>query len=59
MTNGCHNTERKPYYFAPDREYNDDDGTYVEYVRTIYDNSSKECRYDMRVKDPKCEGCRK
>ncbi len=57
QTYGCHNHPREPSYVAPDRQYHGK--SWTDWQRTLNDTSSKECRYDMRKTDPKCEGCTK
>lgn len=55
---GCHN--RKPYgngYFAPERLYRPDGSFYVIQSFIKYE-MSRECRFDMSIKDPMCEGCK-
>lgn len=58
-TYGCHNTERQPGYYAPQRAYGMN-GVHFQ-VRSIFieDRTSKDCRYDQRKSDPSCEGCAK
>ena len=56
--NGCHNTERESGYWVRD-------GIVVkghiaiQLMRYVKDEMSKECRYDGKATDKKCEGCLK
>lgn len=55
---GCNNSDRMPAYFARNRKYSEG-GWFITELMKIKDTSSKECRYDRRADDKKCEGCRK
>ena len=55
---GCYN--RKPYgngYFAPERIHRPDGSFYLVQTFIKY-QMSRECRFDMSLKDPMCEGCK-
>jgi hypothetical protein len=58
---GCHSENghvRKADYYAPNRHYCPD-GTITAWFTLVKDTSSKECRYDMSLKDNACTGCAK
>ena len=62
---GCHNSERHDEYPAlagiSVSGMHDRDGDRVaayKYIK-LQDTSSRECRYDLRSNDKKCEGCYK
>ena len=57
---GCNNSERKDGYYAPQRYFTKGlIPSFTVGVVYIEDTSSKECRYDRRADDKKCEGCLK
>lgn len=56
---GCFNREMSAGYYAPNRAAGSDGYKptwFFERVR-IPHTMSRECRYDMSLKDPRCEGC--
>ena len=62
MTYGCHNSVRKDGYWVKDHVAVTADvgfwmGTYI--MRFHKDTSSRECRYDRKTEDERCQGCRK
>lgn len=56
---GCNNSDRSDGYFVKDGLVIDENLQARYQMRYIDDTSSKECRYDQRKTDAKCEGCRK
>lgn len=44
-------------YLAPDRIYQVDGAGWKATARWIKNTMSRECRYDMSLKDPACTGC--
>jgi len=58
MLYGCNNSTRTQGYYAPNR-FTMGDGWFNLQPVFIEDKSSKECRYDNRANDKKCEGCKK
>lgn len=54
---GCKDRVLKPGYWTKEREYSSDGGfTLVD--RFIKHTMTTECRYDLSLSDPRCEGCR-
>lgn len=52
---GCWNRERKPGYWAPDREYTAA-GRFVVEQRFIPDTATLDCHHSSN--DPACSGCK-
>lgn len=58
MNHGCHNTERQLGYWVKN-------GIRIEHGQGVYqmkfhpDTLSKECGYDSKKSDQRCEGCKK
>lgn len=57
--NGCWNTQRKDGYYVLARKFFPGSQEFLLVPQFIKDVMSKDCRYDYRASDPKCEGCRK
>lgn len=62
MTYGCHNSVRTVGYWVKDQVAVIPGeafvmGTYI--MRFQKDTSSRECRYDRKTEDERCQGCRK
>lgn len=60
---GCWNSPRQDYLLVKNRQIVRDDpylGLVVQQgLRRIEDTSSRECRFDGRAQDPRCQGCLK
>lgn len=57
---GCYQTPRAAGYFAPDRLYlGVFYAPYKERITWIEDTTSRDCRYDRKETDKRCEGCGK
>jgi hypothetical protein len=54
---GCHNREIHPGYWAPQRVFTPEGRFWVTSI-FIPHTMSKDCRYDHRPTDPRCEGCK-
>lgn len=58
---GCHNKPRRDAYWVQDGwvKHTDERGVRIEARRMKLhaDTMSRECRYDERGKDLRCEGC--
>jgi hypothetical protein len=54
---GCKDGKRKDGYWTYQRVYFGD-GTYMMMQVYVNDVMSKECRYDMSLKDKRCSGCK-
>lgn len=56
---GCFNREFSPIYYAPNRKMGSSGYEpifFFERVR-VQHVMSRECRYDMSLTDPRCDGC--
>ena len=56
--NGCHNTERSEGYWVRDGIVVKG-SIAIQLMKFVKDEMSKECRYDQKEADKKCEGCLK
>jgi hypothetical protein len=59
---GCKNKERKNGYWAQDGwDHSGTDGLSGSHPSWVWidDNGSTDCRYDLSLKDERCEGCTK
>lgn len=59
---GCWNSERRDSYMVPVGTMDVPWGVPEGFVRNqmvteIKDTSSRECRFDLRASDPRCDGC--
>lgn len=54
---GCHNREIAAGYFAPQRRFFPD-GSFDVISKFISHRMSRDCRYDLRTTDPRCESCK-
>ncbi len=61
MTYACHNTETHSGYWARDQFIPGDDARSkpIDRFVWVHNRMSKDCRYDHKATDPKCEGCKK
>jgi hypothetical protein len=55
---GCWNSMRKIGYWVPVRNDDPESVDPMEW-QCVIDRSSKDCKYDFRSTDSKCEGCLK
>jgi hypothetical protein len=54
---GCNGRrEFKAGYWAPDRTYAPD-GSFIRTITFVESATIRDCRYDMSLTDPKCDGC--
>ena len=53
---GCHNKDHQDGYWVKDCVIVKG-GIGIQLMKYIKDTSSRECRYDRKAKDARCEGC--